>query len=225
MPCPESYKVIHFNKLTLLLFTTASLSSIPHISNAACSRDDVQFYLDKGFSTDQITSLCDTTATQNKSHDTSSTLPKESISSSAVILSSADNTKENKTEHFLREAIKGRDVSLSNESLDYTLKVCIKYGEEDLFGFTPKACPNVRFNIALKDLKVKEPKKSLFFNPDGIDIKGNITRDVINGLEEYKTEDQKLILNKLESGNKTTIPVRDDISIEKIFQTLDHLTL
>jgi len=213
-----------FNKLNLLLFTSATLASIPHISNAACSRDDVQFYLDKGFSTTQITTLCETPSSQDNTQDPSSATPKTSLSTSAAKLSTADNTQANKTEQFLREAIKGRDVSLTNESLAYTLKFCIKYGEEDLYGFTPKACPNVRFNILLTDLEIKEPKKTLFFNPDGIDIKGSITRDVINGLEEHKIEDQKLILNKLESGNKTTIPVREDISIEKFFQTLDQLT-
>jgi len=214
-----------FNKLNLLLFTSATLASIPHISNAACSRDDVQFYLDKGFSTTQITTLCETPTPQTNTQNPSSATPKISSSTSAATLSKTDNTQTNKTEQFLREAIKGRDISLTNEALTYTLKVCIQYGEKDLFGFTPNACPNVRFNIALKGLEVKEPEKKLFFSPDGIEVNGDITRDVIHGLKEHKAEDQKLILKLLESGNKTTIPVRDDISIDQIFQTLDQLAL
>jgi len=207
-----------FNKLNLLLFTSATLASIPHISNAACSRDDVQFYLDKGFSTDQITTLCDTAPSTKKN--------SQNINPTSKTKEKIYKATSNDTELFLREAIKGRDVSLTNESLAYTLKFCIQYAEEDQYGFAPKACPNVRFSIKLKDLEVKEPgKKYLFFNPDEIEIKGSISREVISGLEKYKSEEQTLILQLLESGNKTTIPVRDDISLEKIFKTLKQLSI
>jgi len=73
---------------------------------------------------------------------------------------------------------------------------------------------------------VKEPgKKYLFFNPDEIEINGAISREVLNGLEKYKPEEQTLILQLLESGNKTAIPVRDDISLEKVFETLKQLSI
>ena len=191
-----------------------ALISLSQNAYAACSRDDVDHYLAKGFSTDQITTLCGTaSSTQTKNESTaSSQLSKQAASG-------------NDTEQFLREAIKGRNVVLTSNTLAYTLKVCIKYGEEDLYGFAPKACPNIRFNIALKNLEVKEPVKRLFFSPEEIEVNGDITRNVIDGLEQYKADDQTLIINKLESGNKTMIPVRDDISIEQIFQTIEQLTL
>ena len=152
-----------FKKTNLVLMTT--LISLSHNAYSACSRDDVDYYLSKGFSTDQITTLCDT-ASQSKT-------PEQQAKSY------------NNTELFLREAIKGRNVVLTNHSLAYTLKVCINYGEEDLYGFAPKACPNVRFEITLKGLEAKEPVKKLFFSPEEIEVKGTITRDVIDGLEDH----------------------------------------
>ena len=198
-----------------------TLISLSHNAYAACSRDDVDYYLSKGFSTDQITTLCGSASTNQKPSQTTAA-DKASASSDKT---TEQPTSTNATELFLREAIKGRNVVLTNNTLAYTLKVCIEYGEEDLYGFAPKACPSVRFQLALKDLEVKEPVKILFFSPEEIEVKGEITRNIIDGLEKHKAADQALILNKLESGNKTIIPVRDDISIEQVFQALEQLTI
>lgn len=196
------------NKRGLLLLATTALIYNPQIAWSDCSREDVEFYLAKGFTTEQITRLCETSSAR---------IQHSNIRS---------QTSGNDTELFLREAIKGRDVSLSDESLAYTLRTCIQYGNEDIYGFTPEACLHTRYQIDLKGLKVSEPeKKYLFFKPDSIEINGIINREVMSGLEKYKTEDQKLILEKLESGDKTSIPVRDDISIEQVFQTLQQLSL
>jgi hypothetical protein len=208
--------VIPSSKLGSYLFITATLTCFSHNAYSACSRDDVEFYLNKGFSTDQITKLCDTTHTSQ--HNTKNTAPATLIGS--------NSTASNNTELFLREAIKGRNISLTNDFLNYTSRICIIYDEEDNYGFAPKACLNVKFKVALKDLEVKQPgKKYLFFNPDEIEIKGLIAREVINGLEKYKTKDRKLILKMLESGSKTTIPVRDDISLEKFFEVLKQIAI
>ena len=185
----------------------AVLVSLSQSSYAGCTRDDVNYYLAKGFSTDQITTLCD--STQSSHTSTSEQAP----------------ASDNKTQRFLREAIKGRNVLLNKTALSYTLKVCIKYGEEDLYGFAPKACPDVRFELALNGLKIKQPEEKLFFRPHELEVTGNISRNIVDGLDTYKLEDQKSILKLLESGNKTIIPIRDDISIEKVFQTLEQLTI
>ena len=205
-----------FNKTSLILMTT--LIGLSHNAYSACSRGDVDYYFSKGFSTDQITTLCGSASSSQ-----TSTTNKES--STIIKTSEQQPVSNNGTQLFLREAIKGRNVVLANNTLAYTLKVCINYGEEDLYGFAPEACPNVRFHIALKDLEVKEPVKRTFFSPHEIEIKGNITRSIIDGLEKHKAEDQALILKLLESGNKTIIPVRDDISIDKVFQTLNQLAI
>jgi len=211
----EHNEVIHFNKLSSYLFITATLTGFSYNAYSACSRDDVEFYLNKGFSTDQVTKLCDTSpAPQYNKVNIEAT----STNSHTVVTSDS--------EAFLREAIKGRNILFTNDSLNYTLKICIHYGEEDNYGFAPKACPNVRFKVALKNLEVKEPgKKYLFFNPDEIEVIGTITREVINGLEKHNAYDKKLILKALESGNKTSIPMRDDISLEKAFEVLKQIVI
>lgn len=203
------------NSLLPFIISFACLSQAVH---AGCNRDDVEFYLSKGFSTDQITTLCDSTKiNKNNSDRTTSDSPiKQTQASESPDI-------ENK-QLFLREAIKGRNVLLTDNTLTYTLRVCITYGEEDMFGFAAKACPDIRFSVNLAGLNVQQPEKKSLFSPDSIEIEGRITRSIIDGLEKFKPEEQKLISSLIETGNTTRIPVRDDISIDKLYRVLEELT-
>jgi len=197
--------IIFITALLIMLFSSQL--------KAACSRDDVEFYLNKGFTAGQITSLC------------------------AASASPASETLQNTEQHpvtevvddnvlLLKRAIKAQNISLNSGSLKYTQKVCIEYGEEDLFGFTPKVCPKVRYIILLKGLEVTETgKKYYFYGTQEVWVKSTIKREIIGELKDQKAEERELILEKFEKGDKTAIPVRDDFSLEKVKQVLQQLSI
>ena len=209
----RNYVITYLACLVFIMFSSQA--------NAACSRDDITFYLDKGFSTDQITALCseaarpagvpDSETQKSEPHDT------EQRSASAAV---DENTL------FLQRAIKAKEIKLSNESLHYTQKVCIEYGEEDLYGFTPKVCPNVKFTIAFKGLEVTDTgKKYGFYGTPEVRIKSTVNREIIGKLEDKKPQERELILEKFEKGDKTAIPIRDDFSLEQVKQVLQDLSI
>ena len=178
--------------------------------NAACSREDVVFYLDKGFSHSQITTLCsESLASEEK------TLNNERQSSKKVFVEiSAD-------ELFLKTAIKASNIYLKDNSLHYTHKVCVEYGEEDLFGFTPRICPQVKFIVVLDGLKVIDVgKRNYFYGTEEIRVKASVKREIIGGLEEQGPENRNLILEKIKKSNEVAIPLRDDFSPERVKQIL-----
>ena len=186
-------------------------------ANAACSRDDVNFYLDKGFSTDQIASMC-----SESSAPVSETPKSEQQNSEQQPVSPAadDNVL------FLNRAIKAQKINLSSDSLSYTQnKMCMEYGEEDLFGFTPKVCPDVIFTIALKGLEVLDTgKKYGFYGTPEVRVKSTIKREIIGELKDKKPEERELILEVFEKGDETAIPIRDDFSLEQVKQVLQELS-
>ncbi len=209
----RNYVITYLACLVFIMFSSQA--------NAACSRDDITFYLDKGFSTDQITALCSEAARpvglpgsetqKSEPHDT------EQGSASAAVDENA---------LFLQRAIKAKEIKLSYESLQYTQKICIEYGEEDLYGFTPKVCPDVIFTIALKGLEVTGTgKKYGFYGTPEARVKGLIKREIIGELKDQKPEDRELILEKFEKGDKTAIPIRDDYSLERVKQVLQELSI
>lgn len=202
---------------------TLPLSTYAGNSQAECARDDIDYYLSKGFTPDQITAIC--------TKPTSDAQPAESFSHEQkpepALNASQQPTALEKDEQFLKDAIDGRNILLTNDSLQYTLKTCFRYGEEDQYGFAPKACPIVRFVISLNGLEViRSGKKYIFFGDHEIEVKSRkITREITGGLEEHKPEEQQQIQKHLESGNETIIPIRDDVSPENIKQVLSRLAI
>lgn len=204
---PGNNRTIIFSSLFFMMFSS-------HVS-AGCSRDDVEFYLAKGFSNDQITELCSTPS--GAGNEVSSPQSQNTRQESATVAADANTL-------FLNRAIRAKKIDLSDESLQYTLEVCIEYGEEDLFGFTPKTCPDVTFMISLKDLKVLDTgKKYGFYGTPEVRVKGVIKREIIGNLEDQKPEDRELIMEKFEKGGKTAIPIREDFSLEQVKQVLQEI--
>ena len=221
---------------------------------AACTRSDVAYYLSKRFTTYQITKICTASppppTTEHPASSVQSAEPAASVTppekappaDTAVATpqpapqgieqdvdnrAAGDDTKpflRMDTEQFLRTAIKGEDIFLTGDSLHYTIKMCIQYGGEDLFGFVPTACPHVKFVVALKRLEVlRSDKRYILFGPAEITIKGEIKRDIIGGLEDQKPWDRKMILKKFETGDKTVIPIREGISLDRVAAVLEQL--
>ncbi|MCU7845279.1 MAG: hypothetical protein KZQ93_15730 [Candidatus Thiodiazotropha sp. (ex Monitilora ramsayi)] len=221
-----------FFPAALALITCADLAY------AACSRSDVEYYLSKGFTPDQVTAICTSSSTPALKE-----MPDEQASP-AVIPPAAkpgDNaprqTPQNLEQHtdsgtardneqFLKIAIKGRDIQLTRDTLRYTRKMCVQIGEEDLYGFAPKACPDVKFVIALEGLEVlKTGKKYLLYGSGEAWVRGSIQREIIGQLADQKPRDRKLILEKMETGDQTTIPIREDISLERVEAALRELSI
>ncbi len=182
---------------------------------ATCSRDDVEFYLDKGFTNDQITTLCSAPSVSENNPANTTKQNNEENSNAATV---------DDKELFLKTAIKAKNIYLQDNSLHYTHEVCIEYGEEDLFGFTPKVCPQVEFIIALKGLEVIDTgKQHYFYGTEEIRVRSAVKREIIGELKQQKLEDRKLILEKFEKGNEVAIPVRGDFSPNRVKQVLLQL--
>ena len=187
---------------TIILLASLVFITFSGQASAACSRDDVTFYLDKGFTNEQITALC--SEPSKPAADAQQTDSGKNEQQSALVLGG--------NALFLNRAIKAHKIKLSNDSLQYTLKTCIKYGDEDQYGFAPKVCPDVTFTIALKGLEVLDTgKKYGFYGTPEVRIKSSaIKREIIGGLKNKKQEERELILEKFEKGFETAIPIRDD---------------
>ena len=100
----------------------------------------------------------------------------------------------------------------------------MQYGEEDLFGFTPKTCPDVKFVIGLKDLEVlRGGRKYLFYGPGEVRVRGNISREIIGQLDDLKPRERRYVLRKFDTGDITVIPIREDISLDRVIEVLEQL--
>ena len=209
------YKKRMVGKYVVIYVFSLVVMMISSQVSATCSRDDITFYLDKGFSTDQITVLC----SEAPVPAAETSMPEQQ----PVSPEADDNAL------FLKRAIKAQKVDLDSSSLIYTQKICIEYGDEDLFGFTPKVCPDVTYMISLKGLAVLSTgKKYGFYGTHEVRVKSSvIKREIIGELKNKEQEERALILEKfegLDKNDETAIPVRDDFSLEEVKRVLQELS-
>lgn len=208
-------KASKFNALSGLILATLLLSGP---AGAGCSRDDVSFYLNKGFSPAQIVNLCASTNPTAVPRQSADPLPPSANRPSTSALSTPTTTSavDNETLLFLKTAIKGYDVNIDNGTLSYTTNICIEYGLFRDHGFTDEACPDVRFNIALNSLKIGERKSGIpFFSKSKLTLVGQIDRKILN-IERYKARARPRIQQFLEKGNETLLPLRSDIPASQV---------
>lgn len=201
-------------------------------AHAACSRDDVEFYLGKGFTQEQITSLCASSpapSSQAKPSSTGSTgddarkMQAEEPANTTPVSANADLEDQKR---FLELAINAKDIQLKDDSLAYTQRICIEYGDQDLFGFAPKACPDVRIMIERKGLKVtKVGKKYFYYGPVQVKVDAGVERKIIGGLKDEELKFEQRILNEIGQDDETGIPIRDGIPLDDVEEAIRQLSL
>jgi hypothetical protein len=209
------------------------LLAFPLHLHAACSRADVEFYLEKGFTQEQITAICTSGGdgpsvkmkTSPPAEPSSANLAKPGKETNLPRQSSqASRSGSDEKAIDLAIAIKGYDVQIDTETLGYTTEECIEYGAEDLFGFKNKECLKIRYTINLDGLEVIGPaRKMFFFGTGGIRVRGDIDCTIVSGLNSFSTEDRRRLAKQLEDGNETDIPIREGIPIEDVEATLKRL--
>ena len=110
----RNYVIISLASMAHMIFSSQAI--------AACSRDDVTFYLHKGFSTEQITTMCSASSTATGSDEPQPGTRSEHQGSEqhSTTLAVDDNAL------FLQRAIKAQKINLASDSLSYTQKICIQ---------------------------------------------------------------------------------------------------
>jgi len=189
---------------TLLLLFSAPLAW------ADCSRDDIQFYLDKGFTTEQVTLLCSKPAGEGK---------KKYRAYTDEYVDRQDHEYQARMrverEAALRNAIEATDIQLERGYLYYVRPQCVSEGVEKDRAFGLKSCPNIRYRIKLAGLKVdeKEYKKRFLFGQKMVRVEGEIKRQEMPGaFADIPDEYWRNVLRKrLEKGDSTKVPLRDGV--------------
>lgn len=178
---------------------------------AECSREDIQFYLEKGFSTEQVTQLCSTKKGGGEK--------KKYRAYTEEYVDRQDQEYDARMrierEAALRNAIEGTDIRLQRGYLYYIRQQCVSEGVEKDRAFGLKSCPNIRFKIKLAGLQVDsmEFKKRFLFGQKMVRVEGDIERELMPGAfsdipDEYW---RSVLRKKLESGSSTKIPLREGV--------------
>lgn len=204
-----------------LVLLVAGFGVLMSEAQAGCTRDDVQFYLDRGFTTEQVTQLCGTAKPAQPSGSkyrayTDEYVDREDESYQVRVRA--------EREVFLRSSIAAGGVALRGGNLFYTREICVAEGNESEREVRRRACPQIRFRIRLADLEINpDPKRRrLLFGQNQIEVTGNIQRTELPGSfsEIPDLYWQDILRAKLEKGPTTRIPLRSGVDFQFAYDAL-----
>ena len=231
-----------------LLFLTATNA------HAACTSDDIRFYLSEGFTQEQITAICTvatepaapstlatpelrrppppatpepeappTPATPEPAAPSTSVTPEPAASIAVVPAAGGNNTD---VEKYLREAIKGNDVHVEEGFLHYTAIVCIPYGRanDNKEPFHEEACEQVRHKVALRGMRAKREWFSTgLFQTRQIYLEGQIERELVSDLDDFSAPSRRQIIENLQTDVKAIVPIKENMSPDRLLETLNKI--
>ena len=204
---------------------------LSHSLYADCNREDIQFYLDKGFTQDQITQLCSAAKSGEVTPDYTPYQQK-------VIIYQGGEGEGPEIKDGLsreeREAISilkaGGDISnlqVTPQTISYTAKTCITSVSSPSVDERYKDCIDVDFTVQRKDLKVSTSgKKLLLFGSNFVLLEGTIDPKPKVSWDAFPADKRKALQRNFEwkeNGKKTAFPILGDYSVTKVvnaFRTL-----
>ncbi len=206
---------------TLLLLI---LFAIPIESISACTAETIQFYLDKGFSQEQITKLC----AQSKSSEPSYKPYQKPI----VIYQEGGgkaglSAEERRAINEVKGAIDARSVDITDTSIDYIRNLCLLAGNSKSIDQRAKKCIDVAFSISRKGLTVENSGRGLLlFGQVELEVSSSeiVRKTVIADPWQAFSPDLRFALKRKyessQTGNNTTIPIRRSASAGQVVNAL-----
>ncbi len=203
-----------------LLNLSASISLLlasPSLLANSCSKADIDYYLQRGFSHDQVIRLCAGNATQSSTSQSTS----QTNTAAPLAMNRPQNNELIADRVYFETVLNAQSANLTPTYLSYTTKECIKYGEENLGGLRDKACVNSHIKVNFKGLKViKAIKGILLIRDQEMVLQGNISREYLN-YNSLSPAQQAVIRNKLPTHpNRLDFPVRKGIDPKLVAQKL-----
>ncbi len=207
-------------KTLLALSTSVSLLlASSNLMANSCSKADIDYYLQRGFTHDQVIRLCaDTPTTNNPQHPAT----PQHRSNIAPAQNQPQNNALIADRVYFETVLDASDTNLTPSGLSYTAKECIKYGEENLGGLRDKACVNSHININFKGLKViKAVKGIMLIRDQEMILQGNISREYLN-YNSLPHKQQAVIRAKFPTHpQRLDFPVKKGIDPKQVAQKLN----
>ena len=184
-------------------------------ASAKCSKADIDYYLEKGFTTEQVTAMC--------SEEIISSIELKNDVYKTFSDEYADEQDEEylrkmriERQVFLKSAIGAQKVRIKGTELSYESEICgrnsiKKSGAAE--GSNIEGCSVILTLINLSDIEVsmKQRREKILFGTKQILVEGDVKYRIVGGLKHLSSFEKKILepmlLKKLKKG-EARIPIR-----------------
>ncbi len=192
---------------------------------AECSRDDVNYFLEKGFSRGQVAAICgDAPARARRAAPAADEYEGFEESRERQSRSEAMQREHREDVSLLEAAVSAWDVAVTPKHLTYTRKLCLGAGGSPEVAARVKVCPEVRYRVYFKGLKVGGYQREyVLVGRREIEVEGTVKRKLLHDFKEYQPEIRRQLIGSYRARTReggTVIPVRKDYPMQRVYQVL-----
>ena len=216
------------NKIIAILFIIIGMF-FQSVSFAKCSKEDVDYYLEKGFTPDQVTALCSENVSSNKKIDE----VYKSFSDEYANEQDEEYIRKMRIERqvFFKSALGAQNIKLKRDHLIFDQYECAKDGMAKPGSDRNKAgCAVILTKIKLSEVEVseKEFKEKVFFGTRSIRVRGNVQTRIIGGMEGLSEYDANILNNKIlarlkKEKGETYIPIKQGLNFSYALDTFKEI--
>ena len=207
--------------LSVLAFTTFFVST--NLMANSCSKSDVDYYLQKGFTNDQVVMLCSATTTAAKPAPVARrNIPEQNPNyPTSAPASNYSNNRLGEDQVFLSTALNATNVKLTPQAFTYDTKECVEYGYKNNPDLANEACVQSRISINTAGLKILKVSRGLFLIKDAnLLVQGNIQREYLN-FNSVRRQERSAIKSLLPTRpSRINIPVKRGIDPRQVADKL-----
>ena len=215
-----------------ILFISLIIYTLSPAVWSTCTQENIAFYLEKGFTHEQITQLCSVSSSESNVPDYTPYQQKIVIYSEgeAPGIKGGFTKEEREAIETLKRGAALYNLKVEPETIYFVRRVCIVTGNAKDVDQRFRDCPRVNFTVQRDNLIVKSSGKTLgVFGKGTVTIAGDIVPELADGTwDDYKVEVREGLQRNFdwkESKNETNIPVRGDFSMTKIANAFRALSL
>jgi hypothetical protein len=230
-------------KIQKALITSLFIASCIFLSTGntlanSCTMQKIDAYLNKGFTHDQVVSLCASApASPEAIQDQIQKEVQKQVGTQ--VNKKVDQRVKEQIQHvqqtgqmptsasldqlYFATVLNGTPVNLEEGALSYETRECVEYGEIDITQLRDKACLPTRITIFFDGLKVISAQKAIpLIREHELIVQGNITRQYLDTsrLDKYKMREVNKQLPL--QINRFNIPVNDGIDPKKVQARLNR---
>ena len=199
---------------------------------SACTQENIAFYLEKGFTQDQITQLCSAGTSDASVPDYTPYQQTVVIYSDGAApgIKGGFTKEEREAIETLKKGTAIYNLKVNPETIFFVRRVCIVTGNAKDVDARTRDCPKVNFTIKRENLLVQSSGKTMgVFGKGEVTLAGDIVPELAEGSwDDYNVEVREGLQRDFEwreSTSQTTIPVRGDFSITRVANAFRALSL
>ena len=217
------FKIIIYKFSLIIIYLLTAINSY-----AACEKSDINYYLEKGFTPEQITALC-----SDKIESKSKVDIYEAFSDEYASETDEEYVRKMRIERqvFFKSALGAQNIKIQRDKLSFQTYECARDGlAKPGSDFNKEGCATILNIVNLANITVSEKvfKEKVVFGNRSILVTGEVSSRIIGGMDGLTKFDAKVLNKKIlarmgQHKGQVLIPLKPGLNFSYALDTFREI--